>query len=235
MTTNVTLTANHTTSSATIKLKSVNTATNTTANTSTAATITRTKAKDDFDRNSVLILLILVFGIISLCVFFIAKKFHGSYDNLQPEVQVNSTSFLSISTISYPQTTTTFNMVFSFRIAWPHANYSLILATMYLHRDHKYLSDKGLPSFVLKPSEETQVKAKFGLIDNLLASDLADREVNAEVELMFAVVFKLPFGVEAIYLGRFVCSDLKFANSSSKVGWKWIMLGGTKNCKDVSE
>ena len=44
---------------------------------------------------------------------------------------------------------------------------------MYLHRDHKYLFDKGLPSFVLKPSEETQVKAKFGLIDNFLASDLA--------------------------------------------------------------
>ena len=95
---------------------------------------------------------------------------------------------------------------------------------MYLHCDHKYLSDKGLPSFVLKPSEETQVKAKFGLIDNLLASDLAGGEVNAEVELMFAVVFKLPFGVEAIYLGRFVCSDLKFANSSSKVGQKWTML-----------
>ncbi|KAL4627480.1 hypothetical protein ACB092_05G168800 [Castanea dentata] len=121
-------------------------------------------------------------------------------------------------------------MVFSFRNVGPRANYSLILATMFLHHDHKYLSDKGLPSFVLKRNEETQVKAKFGLRDNLLASDLAGGEVIVEAELMFEINY-----MEKVYPGRFGCSDLKFIDSSSKVGGKWTMLGGTKTCKDVSE
>ncbi|KAM3748595.1 hypothetical protein ACB098_05G120900 [Castanea mollissima] len=99
-------------------------------------------------------------------------------------------------------------MVFSFRNVGPRANYLLISATMFLHHDHKYLSDKGLPSFVLKRNEETQVKAKFGLNDNLLASDLAGGEVIVEAELMFDIVFEINF-MEKVYSGRFGCSDLK--------------------------
>ena len=78
------------------------------------------------------------------------------------------------------------------------------------------------------------MKAKFGLSDNLLASDLVGGEVNVKAELMFDTVFEINY-MESVYLGRFVCSDLKFVNSSSKVGGKWTMLGGTKNCKDVSD
>ena len=78
------------------------------------------------------------------------------------------------------------------------------------------------------------MKAKFGLSDNLLARDLAGGEVNVKAELMFDTVFEISY-MESVCLGRFVCSDLKFVNSSSKVGGKWTMLGGTKTCKDVSE
>ena len=78
------------------------------------------------------------------------------------------------------------------------------------------------------------MKAKFGLSDNLLASDLVGGEVNVKAELMFDTVFEINY-MESVYLGRFVCLDLKFANSSSKVGGKWTMLGGTRNCKDMSE
>ena len=210
-------------------------ATNTVATTSTAATVTRTtKPKDGFDMTCVWILLIFFFGLISLCAFLIATNPANSDVKFRYGVQVDSTSFLLVSNISYPQTTTEFNMVFSFRNGGPRANYSLILATMYLHQDHKYLSDKGLPPFVLKRNEEKQVKAKFGLSDNLLASDLAGGEVNVKAELMFDTVFEISY-MESVCFGRFVCSDLKFVNSSSKVGGKWTMLGGTKNCKDVSE
>lgn len=149
-----------------------------------------------------------------------------------PKVQVDSTSFLSVTNISDSQTTTTFNMVFSFKNARVLANYPLLYATMYLHRDHKYLPDKGLPSFVQKPNEETQVKAEFRLTDCFLASDLASGEVNVEVELMASILVKLPFD-KRVYVSRFICSDLKFAKSSPKVDGNWTILGSTITCKDV--
>ena len=210
-------------------------ATNTAATTSTAATVTRTtKPKDGFDMTCVWILLIFLFGLISLCAFLTVTN-PANYDvKFRYGVQVDSSSFLSVSNISYPQTTTEFNMVFSFRNEGRRSNYSLILATMYLHQDHKYLSDKGLHPFVLERNEGTQVKAKFGLSENLLASDLAGGEVIVEAELMFDTVCEINY-MESVYFGRFVCSDIKFVNSSSKVGGNWTMLGGTKNCKDVSD
>ncbi|KAK9990104.1 hypothetical protein SO802_025089 [Lithocarpus litseifolius] len=125
-------------------------------------------------------------------------------------------------------------MVFSLRNTWSRANYSLIFSTLYLHHDHKYLSDKRLPSFFLKPREKTQLKAKFWLIDNLLPSDMASGKVNFEVELMAVVVVKLTLGYNRGYLVRFVCSNLKLANASSEVGGNWTMLGVTKTCTVVS-
>ena len=195
--------------------------------TSTAAT----KPEEDFDMTCGLMLLFFVLGII--CAFIATDPANSDVKSLYG-IQVDSTSFLSVSSISYPQITTEFNMVFSFRNVGPRANFSLILATMYLHHGHKYLSDKGLPSFVLKSNEETQVKAKFELSDNLLASDLAGGEVSVEAELRFYTVLKISY-MEKVYLGRFVCSDLKLVDSSSKVGGKWTMLGGTKTCKEVSD
>lgn len=149
-----------------------------------------------------------------------------------PKVQVDSTFFLSVTNISDSQTTTTFNMVFSFKNARVLANYPLLYATMYLHRDHKYLPEKGLPSFVQKPNEETQVKAEFRLTDCFLASDLASGEVNVEVELMASILVKLLFD-KRVYVSRFICSDLKFAKSSPKVDGNWTILGSTITCKDV--
>uniref|UniRef100_A0A2N9HPN7 Late embryogenesis abundant protein LEA-2 subgroup domain-containing protein n=1 Tax=Fagus sylvatica TaxID=28930 RepID=A0A2N9HPN7_FAGSY len=229
-TTNVTVTANHATSSATI-INSANASINTAAITSTTNTMTRTRrTKCEDELKGLLFVICLLLLMLYLSLFEQGKTSHY---NFQPEVQVDSISVLSATNISSPQATTAFNMVFSFRNAGLHANYSLLFATMYLHDDHKYLSDKRIPSFVLKPNEEIQAKAEFRLIDSLLASDLASGEVKVEVELMAVVLVKLPSESELLYLESFFCSDLKFANSSSKVGGNW-MLSGTKTCKDVS-
>ena len=53
---------------------------------------------------------------------------------------------------------------------------------------------------------------------------MASGKVNFEVELMAVVVVKLTLGYNRGYLVRFVCSNLKLANSSSwweldSVGW----------------
>nr|POE52575.1 hypothetical protein CFP56_58661 [Quercus suber] len=177
----------------------------------------------------------IIFCILCLgCIItFALLTFRSDYNpNPIPKVQVDSTSFLSVTNISDSQTTTTFNMVFSFRNARELANYPLLYATMYLHHDHKYLSDKGLPSFVQKSNEETQVKAEFRLTDCFLASDLASGEVNVDVELMATILVKLPFD-KRVYVSRFICSDLKFAKSTPKVDGNWTILGSTITCMDV--
>ena len=219
----ISLSANHATSSATT-IESVTAAsTNNAAITSITNTITRIKHVAGFENlTSFLIVMIFICGMYSVGVFF--TGFASFIYELHPKVQVDSTSFLSVYNISYPQTTTAFNMVFSLRNTRSLANYSLIFSTMYLHHGHKYLSDKRLPSFVLKPREKTQLKAKFWLIDDLLPSDMASGKVNFEIALMAVIVVKLTLGYNRGYLVRFVCSNLKLANSSSwweldNAGW----------------